>query len=285
LPQARQRHAMGYDALRLRTVLFGGSVGTTKLADLWEWDGIAWTAAPAPTNAWGPEARSGHTLAYDARNERIVVYGGDTASGCASDAWSWNGTAWTLHLPTGSAPSARSGAQLFAQTGTNQLLLFAGGCGTNLTNDLWQLDIPVAARFLSYGAGCAPLSGNVPLLSQVPNTNSRVGQTLGIRISNLPSILTVTIPFFGFSNTQWNLVPLPAPLAAYGMPGCTLYADPISTGFAFAFTGSVDWNIAIPNNPSLAGLSLYFQSLIVDPAAGNPFGGVVTNAARAVVGS
>lgn len=42
-PSARSFHAMAYDSIRQRTVLFGGtdySVG--PLSDTWEWDGANW---------------------------------------------------------------------------------------------------------------------------------------------------------------------------------------------------------------------------------------------------
>src|SRR6185369_14119281 len=43
-PAARSAHAMAYDSLRARVVLFGGSVPpSTALFDTWDFDGSAWT--------------------------------------------------------------------------------------------------------------------------------------------------------------------------------------------------------------------------------------------------
>ena len=54
----RWGHALTFDLLRGRTVLFGGETGVSTLhllADTWEWDGTGWThSAPANT----PPARS-----------------------------------------------------------------------------------------------------------------------------------------------------------------------------------------------------------------------------------
>ena len=47
-PAARHLHAMAYDNARQRTVLFGGSTGTSQLSDTWEWDGKKWTQIKPP---------------------------------------------------------------------------------------------------------------------------------------------------------------------------------------------------------------------------------------------
>lgn len=61
------------------------------------------------------------------------------------------------------------------------------------------------------------------------------------------------------------------------MPGCRLYAAAdVTVGFA-ATTASVQHNLAIPNNSSLAGAHLYSQSIIVSPGI-NPLGVITTNA-------
>lgn len=41
-PGKRFMHAMAYDAVRNKTILFGGSDGQQTLADTWEWDGRVW---------------------------------------------------------------------------------------------------------------------------------------------------------------------------------------------------------------------------------------------------
>jgi hypothetical protein len=174
---------------------------------------------------------------------------------------------------------------LFYNQTSNQLNLLAGGCGTTYNNDLWSIDLPVFWRSSTFGAGCAPLSGITPTLSPVPNTSGVIGNTFAVRLANLPNVLTVTVPFFGFSNTNWGALPLPLPLATFGLPGCTLYADPIYTNFLLAFFGTIDWNIPIPNNAGLIGFNLYFQSMVVDPLSGNSFGGVTTNAVSLRIGN
>jgi hypothetical protein len=101
-PSARSRHALAYDAVRSRVVLFGGvNAAGGLLDDTWEWDGDEWTQV-ADT---GPPARSGHAMCFDAPAARTVLFGGSSAS----DTWTWNGTDWTSLNDVGPAPCEGTG--------------------------------------------------------------------------------------------------------------------------------------------------------------------------------
>jgi hypothetical protein len=73
VPPARNGHGLAHDALRGRTLLFGGTVNSTlMLGDAWEFDGDDWTpvaATPAP-----PAHRCG--LVYQQHTGRTLSYGG-----------------------------------------------------------------------------------------------------------------------------------------------------------------------------------------------------------------
>jgi hypothetical protein len=89
-PPARDHHAMAYDEARGKVVLFGGWNGKF-LDDVWEWDG-AWTQVAAT----GPSARGGlPSMAYHPLLQMVVLYGGWGDRGPETDAWRWNGRAWT----------------------------------------------------------------------------------------------------------------------------------------------------------------------------------------------
>ncbi|MFQ5507494.1 MAG: kelch repeat-containing protein, partial [Planctomycetota bacterium] len=73
LPELNERtgHAMAYDPIRKRVVLFGGFFGPltpVKVAgrvyfdDTWEWDGKTWQPR-RPLHS--PSPRNGHGMAYD----------------------------------------------------------------------------------------------------------------------------------------------------------------------------------------------------------------------------
>jgi hypothetical protein len=129
-PPARLQGEMAFDPARGKVVLFGGgSTGwATNYSDTWEWDGTNWqlTQLRRADGDWNPGARDGHSMAFDPRAERVVLHGGETASGCQQDIWSWNGSEWTIHLAQyGSVPSAPTGSQLIHESGDNRLLLFS----------------------------------------------------------------------------------------------------------------------------------------------------------------
>jgi hypothetical protein len=285
LPPARAGHGMAYDALRNRTVIFGGKAGTSRHSDVWEWDGSTWTdATPQGSPAWGPSARDGHGMAYDPLSERVVLHGGETASGCQQDVWSWNGTEWTIHLPqSGPVPSARTGSQLFHDSGTNRLLLFAGGCGTNYTNDLWTLSLPTFARTNSYGTPCVGSRGPLTL-SVLNNSLPIIGQTFRMEMSNVPTF-SPCAGLLGFSNTELNGIPLPFDLAFLSMPGCSAY---MSKDLNFQLPppnnvlNTTAWDLAIPMDPVFLSLHIYMQGLALE------FGGTrfatVTNGIDARIG-
>jgi hypothetical protein len=72
-PSTRAGHALGFDSIRERVVLFGGTDGgSTPLADTWEWDGTEWTQM-ADT---GPSGRVGHAMTFDSKIKRVVLFGG-----------------------------------------------------------------------------------------------------------------------------------------------------------------------------------------------------------------
>lgn len=135
-PVGRSEHALVYDPVRRRVVLFGGvSVGAELLQDTWEWDGTEWLEQPAPTR---PPARRGHALAYDATRGRVVLFGGYGAGGLLADTWEWDGATWALRTtPTG--PSARS-AHAMAFDGQRVVLHGGTVFGATAVADTWTLD-------------------------------------------------------------------------------------------------------------------------------------------------
>jgi hypothetical protein len=267
-PSGRYAH-LAFDAARGKVVLYGGANGdfSVNYSDTWEWDGTNWspTALVRGDGGWNPGARDGHTMAYDPRSERIVIHGGESASGCLADVWSWDGSGWTLHLPTATAPSARRGAQMWHDAAANQLRLFAGGCGTTYTNDLWTLQLPVFARSEPYGAGCVGSIGAPGLALLAPSTPV-VGTAMNLQVSNVPGIFVPALGAMGVSRSSWLGLPLPFDLTPAGIPGCLLHqsADVTIALGAPNGTGLVPWPIAIPNNPLLLGSELYFQALTIE---------------------
>jgi len=106
-PSARAGSAFGYDPLRGRVVLFGGSFSSTGststyFGDTWEYDGVAWTQIA--TN--GPSARSSGPMTFDASLGKLIMFGGTTGSATtANDTWTWDGTSWVQLNQLPSSPA------------------------------------------------------------------------------------------------------------------------------------------------------------------------------------
>jgi hypothetical protein len=91
-PGPRALHSLAYDAVRKRTLLFGGwglpagaqTIG--EVNDLWAWDGMSWHLL-GPT---GPDLRYSHSASYDAGRGVFVVFGGlDASETWHDDLWEW----------------------------------------------------------------------------------------------------------------------------------------------------------------------------------------------------
>lgn len=83
-PSPRVMHAMAYDSHRGVGILFGGSpdgLFSPALSDTWEWNGMVWSKVEIES-ALGP--RFLHSMAYDTRRRRAVLFGGSPHRGSAS---------------------------------------------------------------------------------------------------------------------------------------------------------------------------------------------------------
>jgi hypothetical protein len=135
-PAARAYHALAYDLVRRRTVLFGGSAGGA-FADTWEYDGTQWSAVATVA---APPARLGHALAYHSSHGRSVLFGGITFSGQAlADTWLYDGVQWTS-ATTAAAPSARWHHRLAYDNARGATILFGGWDLAHTLADTWTFD-------------------------------------------------------------------------------------------------------------------------------------------------
>ncbi len=80
------------------STLAGG--GNVLMFAGWEADGRANTITWTEREGWhvhnDPRVRRrGAPVAYDARRNRVVIYGGDDARSVLADTWEWDGRAWT----------------------------------------------------------------------------------------------------------------------------------------------------------------------------------------------
>jgi hypothetical protein len=137
-----------------------------------------------------------------------------------------------------------------------------------------------SGAYTTFGAGC-PGSVGVTRLEAI--TPPRLGQTMTVRMQPLPQ--SVAMLLAGLSNVTAAAGPLPLDLSPFGLTNCRLRVRPDVSVVVIGAGGSASFALAVPTSPSLAGLILHQQALVLDPAAGNPAGLVMSDAATAVVGS
>ena len=127
-PRPRLNAAMAYDPDANRVVLFGGwtmrrdnTLFPTN--DTWIWDGTDWTKIRPPVS---PPPRQQAAMAYDAKNKRVVLFGGSKPDDpFAGDTWTFDGTRWR-ELKTATAPAGRVSATMAYDSVRGQIVLFGG---------------------------------------------------------------------------------------------------------------------------------------------------------------
>jgi hypothetical protein len=143
-PSPRTDHAAVFDPLRDRMLVFGGS-GAGYLADLWSFSvpgGVpTWQhLVPAGT---GPSGRAGHSMVYDSRHDRILLFGGIGNTGRMNDVWELTlggPLQWNPIIAGGTPPSARWAHTAVYDAVRDRMVVF-GGLATAPLHDCWSLDL------------------------------------------------------------------------------------------------------------------------------------------------
>lgn len=136
-PSPRYGAAMAYDPAIGKVVLFGGedlphgNYSTSFLSDTWAFSGGRWTQLYPGT---APAARAFASMAYDARDGYLVLFGGQaptTANGCNTPAQGCFASTWKMVGKSWVRISANSGPPhmwqpLFVYDAADSYLLLAG---------------------------------------------------------------------------------------------------------------------------------------------------------------
>src|SRR5467141_3442675 len=118
-PASRELHAMVYDSLSDRTVLFGGyasDVQWTNQTWAYAFSSNTWTNR---TSAASPPPRVSHAMAYDVRSDRTILFGGAIGVQRAdNETWSYDldMNVWTKLHPSASPPARDGHAMAYDQT-------------------------------------------------------------------------------------------------------------------------------------------------------------------------
>jgi hypothetical protein len=271
-PLSRELHAMAYDFARYRTVLFGGNFHGALLADTWEYDGTTWTQV---TPAVSPSARERHAMVYDLARGRTVIFGGfDASNTMLADTLEYDGTTWTPMTPATSPPARIDHAMAYDHV-RSCTVLFGGAGSIPYLPDTWELTPAAAPTFTRHGIGC-PGSAGTPSLDTAAGAAPGLGTTFPLYITAMPQPGFAYLTF-GFNLIHWNGAPLPVSLTTLGLPGCQLWIAPAFGTLLAAPSGTATLSLAIPNNPSLVGVSVGAQALSDAAAPGGV--GAVSNGA------
>jgi hypothetical protein len=135
-PPRREDHMTTFDDHRGELVVFGGwSAAGSELDDTWLFDGTAWRSVPLATH---PTGRIQGAFAYDAQAGSSLLVGGFRAAfnAYATDAWRWDGEAWSP-ADLDEAPALRRGGSLVYDPLRRRSTLF---CGTAFASfeDTWH---------------------------------------------------------------------------------------------------------------------------------------------------
>ncbi|MBK8097701.1 MAG: hypothetical protein IPK26_11375 [Planctomycetes bacterium] len=132
------------------------------------------------------------------------------------------------------------------------------------------------ARHEVVGAGCAGTVG-APAL-RAANGPPRLGTTFHVDIAPVPAA--------GLAFGILGLQPASVVLDPFGMIGCRLLVSNQATELVTVrpSPGTLNWAIAIPNEPALEAVQV-LQQVVVADAGANPAGAIVSDAARLVLSS
>ncbi|MCE7736149.1 MAG: hypothetical protein GPJ54_14805, partial [Candidatus Heimdallarchaeota archaeon] len=138
-PGARQHHAMAYDSINDKLILFGGNNGTStdRFADTWAYD--------YKTNTWeemkpsiSPVSMYGHAMVYEPELQKVVMFGGYDGSSLLNDIWVYDylTNVWEKQVPEVS-PLPRRYHSMIYDTSRKKIVLIGGTTGAFET---WEMD-------------------------------------------------------------------------------------------------------------------------------------------------
>lgn len=138
----------------------------------------------------------------------------------------------------------------------------------------YQVRVGPVSAYTSFAAGC---SGSLAASRLVPRDTPRVGATHRITLFDLP--MNVALLGMGLQPSTG-----PVPLASLGMPGCHLQIHVDAATVLVGANQQAVFELAIPDATALVGVRFFHQALVLDGAAPNAFGAVMSDAAEGVVG-
>ncbi|MFQ5456496.1 MAG: kelch repeat-containing protein [Nitrospirota bacterium] len=141
-PPARQSHAMVYDDINEKVILYGGyGSGNKILQDIWTYDFITdeWIEISGSSL---PEERIASSFIYNSSDGVSLLFGGINFSGYLGDTWIYDlaSDKWEEYKVY-PFPSPREYAMMAYSPSDNIAILFGGNASGNSLNDIWKFNI------------------------------------------------------------------------------------------------------------------------------------------------
>lgn len=150
--------------------------------------------------------------------------------------------------------------------------------GTDIAMRLWSgvlyygtQNLTGLAGLGAYGPGCAGTLGVPHATGSLP----QLGASLTIDVNNLAQSLAIMLT--GMADPLTDLAP-------FGAPGCWVRVSPDISGLLLGAGNAAQWQLPIPNHPSLMGVGFFHQALSLDPSA-NALGAVMSDALASQLGN
>lgn len=140
-PAGRVDGTIAYDPATRQIFLFGGQANEF-LNDLWVYsmDQRSWSRVNVSGTL--PPARLGHTLLWDARRSRLVMFGGQSRS-FFSDVWAFEVArgSWTQLARDDAGPSRRYSHSAILEAGRDRMVISHGFTNSGRFDDTWAFDL------------------------------------------------------------------------------------------------------------------------------------------------
>lgn len=152
-PFPRWHPVVVLDSTARNVLLFGGREWATNLSDLWrgslDSSAVRWMRIPTNDAGAGPGGRWLAAAAYNARTDRMILFGGATGytSPCTDELWILSHVSgreappsWTKIPRSDPWPAARADHRVVYDAASNRLMLFGGhDCVAPVYGDYWIL--------------------------------------------------------------------------------------------------------------------------------------------------
>lgn len=214
-------------------------------------------------------ATAGVYFNVDAVNNKVYVTWNDVGELATSTAGAKSFNIQVELSPDGTIDIRYGAMSVFGSTTQGKIVGFTPGLPSPAPA---STDLSVAMPFSSGSFDSAPLA--------LATGEPIIGSNMAVTTNFVPA---PGLLFNIISTTQYN----PGiDLGIVGAPGCLAHVDPGTSVYdTFLFgTGTVAFNVAIPNDISFLGVSLYMQSAAVDPFF-NAFGFITSNGVTLTFGT